>query len=134
VEDASPADPERDVVGSLGRPVRDEVSRAEIGLRQLLACLLLLVGVARHQAPAGAERHVDEARAVDPGGGHAAPLVARAEQGARLLDGIGGDGLEPVGIGLAREVLAPHPARIGVGGLDPGPLAALLEHLQRLAA
>ena len=42
-------------------------------------------------------------------------------------------GCEPVGIGLAAEVLAPHPARIGVGGLDPGPVAALLEDLQRLA-
>src|SRR5262249_3573271 len=85
VEDAAVTDPEGDVVGSLRRAVRDQVSGAEIGLGQRLTCLLLLVGVPRHEAATGSERHVDETRAVDPGGGHPAPLVMRAEQRPRLI-------------------------------------------------
>ena len=133
MEDASAADPERDVVGSFGRAVRDEVPAAEIRFRQLLACLLLLVRVANDEAAAGPKRHVDEAGAVDAGGGHAAPLVARAEQGARVLDGIGGDRPQPPRVALAPELLAPHPAGVRIGGLDANPVAPLLEDAQRLA-
>src|SRR4051812_22729065 len=115
VEDAPTADPERDVVGSLRRAVRDDVSGAEVGLSQALARLLLLVGVSWHEASAGPECHVDEAGAVDAGRGHPAPLVARAEQRARVLHGIGGDGPQPLGIRLSREVLTPNPAGIGIG-------------------
>jgi hypothetical protein len=50
-----------------------------------------------------------------------------------MVDGVGGDRLEPVAAGLAAEILASCPARVPVRGLDPGPVAALLEHLQRLA-
>ena len=50
-----------------------------------------------------------------------------------MLDGIGGDGPQPVGVRLSREVLAPHPARIRVGGLHADPVATLLEHSQGLA-
>ena len=76
---------------------------------------------------------MDEAGAVDPGRGHPAPLVLRAQQRPSPVDGIGGDRPQPVGVGLAPEGRPPHPARIGVGGLDPRPSAALLEHPQGLA-
>ena len=117
---------------ALGRAVRDEVSGAEVGLRQPLTCLLLLVRVPRHEAPARSKRHVDEAGTVDPGGRHATPLVPRAEQRACVLDGVGGGRAEPVGIGLAADVRPPHPAGIGVRGLDLCPLATLVDHPQRL--
>ena len=133
MEDASFADPERNVVGFLGRAVNDQVAGAEVGLGQPLACLFLLVGVSRHEAPAGPERHVDEAGAIDPGGGHPAPLVVRTQQRPRLVEWVGGDGPQPVGSGLAPEVGAPRPARISVGGLHPGPLAMFFEHPQRLS-
>ena len=132
VEKAPLSDPERDVVSSLRRAVGDEVAGAEVALRQALARLLLLVGVAWHEAPAGPECHVDEAGAVDPCGGHPAPLVARAEQRACLLDGIGCDGPQPLGIRLSRKILAPRPARICVGGLHANPVATLLQHPQGL--
>jgi hypothetical protein len=51
-----------------------------------------------------------------------------------VLDGVGGGRAEPVRIGLAPEILPPHPAGIAVGGLDANPLAAIHEHLQRLPA
>ena len=50
-----------------------------------------------------------------------------------MLDGIGGDGPQPLGIRLSREVLTPRPARIRVGGLHADPVAPLLEHAQGLA-
>ena len=66
--------------------VRDEVSAAQVVLANRRAGLLLLVGVARHEAAEAAVRHVDEAGAVDAALGHPAPEVRRAEVGARLLD------------------------------------------------
>src|SRR5207248_896941 len=61
VEDTTPADPEGDVVCSPGRTVRNEVSGAEIGLRQSLARRLLLVRVPGHESATRSKRHVDEA-------------------------------------------------------------------------
>jgi hypothetical protein len=95
--------------------------------------VLLLVGVSRHEAPAGAECHVEEAGAIDSGRGHPAPLVRRAEERARLLDRVGCDGTQPVGIRLAAELFAPRPARIGVGGFDAHPRTPVLEDAQGLA-
>jgi hypothetical protein len=50
-----------------------------------------------------------------------------------VLDGIGGDGPQPIGVRLSPEVLTSRPSRIRVGGLHPRPLASLLEHAQGLA-
>ena len=50
-----------------------------------------------------------------------------------MLDGIVCCRSQPVGIALASEVCAPHPARICVVGLDENPVVAFLDHAQRLA-
>jgi len=122
------------VVGAgVRRPVGHEVPREELGLREPLSRLLLLVGVSRDEVPAGAECHVDEARAVDAGRGHASPLVARAEQRARVFDWVGGDRLQPFGIAVSAEVVVPHPAGVPVRGLDAGPAVGFLQHPQWLA-
>jgi len=133
MEDPPVANPERDVVGTLRRPVSDEVAGAELGFRQPAARLLLLVGVPGDKAAARPECHVDEPGAVDARGGHPAPFVTGAEHRARVLDGLVGDGPQPVWIGRAAEVLTPHPAEVRVLGLDTNPDGALLEHTQRLA-
>ena len=133
VEDAPSADPEGDVVCFRRRAIRDEVAGAEIGFRQPLRGRLLLVGVPRHEAAAGPERHVHEPGAIDARTRHPSPLVARIQERARMLDGIVRHGPEPVGITLAADVRAPGPARIPVIRLDENPAVALLEHPQRLA-
>jgi hypothetical protein len=127
VEDASAAHPEGDVVGAVRRAVRHEIARPDLRLEEPLGRLLLLVGIPRDEAAAGAERHVHEARAIDAGGAHAAPLVASAEQRARVVDGVHGNRLQPFGIAVAPEVVAPRPAGVRVRGLDAGPDVALLE-------
>ena len=106
MEDPPVADPERDVIGSLPRAVGDEVPRANVCFLELFAGFLLLIRISRHELSASAERHVDEAGAVDPGRGHPAPLVRRAEQRSRVLDRLGCDRPEPVGVALAAEVAA----------------------------
>jgi hypothetical protein len=104
-----------------------EIARPDLRLEEGLGRLLLLVGIPRHEAAAGAERHVHEARAIDAGRGHAAPLVASAEQRARVFDGVDGDRLQPFGIAVATEVGAPRPAGVCVCRLDASPVAPLLE-------
>src|SRR5437868_7682801 len=84
VEDASLAEPESDMGRALVA-VRDQVARAQLALEDVGACFLLLVGVSRHEPAEPTVGHVDEAGAVDPALGHAAPLVRRAEVGAGLF-------------------------------------------------
>lgn len=133
MEDASLADPERDVIGALRGAVRDEVSGSELGFGEPLARLLLLVRVARDETPAGPEGHVHEPGAVDPGRGHPTPLVARAEQRSRVLERLGRDRPEPRGVAIASQIPTTCPARIRVRRLDVHPLARVLEHAQLLA-
>ena len=133
VEDASAAHPEGDVVGAVRRAVRHEIAGPDLRLEEPLGRLLLLVGIPWHETAAGAERHVHEARAIDAGRGHAAPLVASAEQRARVFDGVDGDRLQPFGIVIAAKVVASRPAGVRVCRLDAGPVVALLEDPERLA-
>src|SRR6202008_494983 len=123
----SAADPEGDVVGAVRGAVRHEIACTEGSLGERLTRLFLLVGVSRDEAAAGAERHVDEARAVDARRGHAAPLVRRAEERAREVHGLAGDRPQPPVVALAAQVFAPRPAGVRVGRLDASPGAALLE-------
>jgi len=50
-----------------------------------------------------------------------------------VLDRVRDDRQKPVGVAFAAEVFRPCPTRVRVGGLDPNPLAVLVEYAQRLA-
>src|SRR5262249_55876147 len=69
VDDAVVAQVDRDVVA-----VAEQVAGAGLGVADLLAHRLLLVGVAREQLAEAAVHGLHEPRAVEPDHGHAAPL------------------------------------------------------------
>src|SRR6478672_11430274 len=101
---------------------------------QRLGGRLLLVGVARNEPPKPAIRHVNEAGAVDPAIGHAAPLVRRAEIAPRLRDRVpGAREARPLAVGLVAERILADPARVAVRGADPRPAACALLDRERLA-
>jgi hypothetical protein len=50
-----------------------------------------------------------------------------------VLDGIGEDRSQPRGVACPTEIVLERPTGVRVRGLDPNPLAALLEHPQRFA-
>ena len=65
---------------------------------------------------------MDEARAVDAGGGHPAPEIGRAEQRAGVLERVGGARPRARrGSGSPPSASAADPARIVVRGADPRP-------------
>jgi len=120
VQDATLADPECDVVGAALRiAVGDEIARLRFIDER--ARVLLLVGVARDEPPCRPEAHMHESRAIDTGGGHAAPEIRRARERAGVIHRIRCNRREPVRIAVAPELGRLDPTGVVVGRPDPRP-------------
>src|SRR5262245_2137780 len=141
MQDPALSEPEGDVRRPVVHAVAvgDQVAAIELVLADRRAGLLLLVGVARHEPPEPAIAHVHEPGAVDPALGHAAPEIRRAEVRARLVHRVAvRTWLGEPGPGVWHRDMAgggmTNPAGVVVRRADAGPLAAVLDHGERLAA